>query len=54
MTHFKYLQVQLHYLNPNGIQHMAAFIALCEGYLGVEPNLILWQYFYIELLKKEV
>jgi hypothetical protein len=36
---FKYLQVQLYYLNPNGIQHIAAFIVLCEGYIGVEPNL---------------
>jgi hypothetical protein len=31
-----YLQVRLHHLNLNGIQHIAAFIALCEGYLGVE------------------
>jgi hypothetical protein len=53
MTLFKYLQVQFHFLNPNGNQHMGAFIALCEGYLGVEPNLTLWWYFfYVELLRK--
>jgi hypothetical protein len=38
MTLFKYLQVQFHYINLNMIQHIAAFIALCEGYLGVEPR----------------
>jgi hypothetical protein len=32
---------------------MTAFIALCEGYLGVKPNLNLWWYFfYVELLQK--
>ena len=25
--------LELQHLNPNGIQHMAAFVALCEGYL---------------------
>jgi hypothetical protein len=28
--------LQLQHLNSNIIQHMAAFEALCEGYLGVE------------------
>jgi hypothetical protein len=27
-------QNQLHHLNLNGVQHMVAFVALCEGYLG--------------------
>jgi hypothetical protein len=32
---------------------MVAFIALCEGYLGVEPNHTLWRYFFCtELLWK--
>jgi hypothetical protein len=32
---------------------MVVFIALCEGYLGVEPNFTLWKYFfYVELLWK--
>jgi hypothetical protein len=53
VTVFKYLHVQLHFLNPNSIHHMTAFIALCEGYLGIKPKLILCQYFfYIELLWK--
>ena len=29
-----------------------AFIALCEGYLGIEPHFKLWRYFFISLLKK--
>lgn len=44
VTLFDYLQVQLNCLNPNGIKHTVAFIALClcKGYLGVEPNFNLW------------
>lgn len=33
-----YYKVQLHHLNPNGIQYMVAFVALCEGYLGIGLN----------------
>ena len=29
-----------------------AFIALCEGYLGIEPHFELWRYFSVSLLKK--
>ena len=28
-----YYKIELQHLNPKGIQHMAAFIALCEGFL---------------------
>jgi len=28
-------QIKLQHLNPNGILHIAAFITLCEGYLGI-------------------
>jgi hypothetical protein len=31
-------QIELQHLNSNGIQHIAAFVALCEGYLGIEPH----------------
>lgn len=37
LHHFK---AQLHHLNPNRIQHMVAFVALCEGSLGSIPNSI--------------
>jgi len=46
-------QIELQHLNPNGIQHIAAFITLCEGYLGIEPHFELWRYFFsISLHKK--
>jgi hypothetical protein len=35
LHHYK---IELQHLNPNGIQHIAAFIALCEGYVGIEPH----------------
>ena len=31
-----------------------AFIAMCEGYLGIKPHFELWGYFFsISLIKKE-
>jgi len=41
-----YYGVELQHLNPNGIQHISAFIVLCEGYLGIEPHFELWRYFF--------
>jgi hypothetical protein len=33
---------------------MAAFNAMCEGYLGIDPNLTLWRHFLsVELLRKD-
>jgi len=47
-------QIELQHLNPNGIQHTVAFIAMCEGYLGIEPHFKLWRYFFsISLIKKK-
>ena len=47
--------MELKHLNPNGIQHIAAFVALCEGFLGISPHFDLWQYlFAVTLLKKRV
>lgn len=34
----EHYQIPLHCLNPNGIQHIAAFITLFEGCLGIEPH----------------
>jgi hypothetical protein len=31
-------RIELQQINPNGIQHIAVFIALCEGYLVIEPQ----------------
>ena len=41
-----YYKIELQHLNPNRIQHMAAFIALCEGFLGISPHFDLWRYFF--------
>jgi len=57
---YKFLQGLLHYyklvlqhLNPNEIQHIAAFITLCEGFLGISPHFDLrWYFFAVTLLKK--
>ena len=50
-----YYQVELQHLTPNGIQHIAAFVALCEGFLGISPHFDLWWHFFaISLSKKRV
>jgi len=49
-----YYGLELQHLNPIRIQHILAFVTLCEGYLGIEPHFELWKYFFIvELQKKE-
>ena len=47
-----YYEVELQHLTPNGIQHMAAFVALCEGFLGIDPHFDLWRYFFTVSLSK--
>ena len=49
-----YYKIKLQHLNPNGIQHIMAFITMCEGYLGIEPHFELWRYFFaISLHRKK-
>ena len=49
-----YYKVELQHLTPNGVQHIMAFVALCEGFLGISPHFDLWRYFFIvNLLKKQ-
>jgi hypothetical protein len=38
--------LQLQHLNPNNIQQMAAFEAMCEGFLGIGAHWHLFQYFF--------
>jgi hypothetical protein len=33
-------------LTPSGILHIAAFVTLCEAYMGMEPHFNLWNYFF--------
>lgn len=44
--------VALHELAPNGVQQMAAFTALCEGYLGIDHHFELFTYFFKAALVK--
>lgn len=46
-----YYRIELQHLNPNGIQQISAFVALCEGYLGCEPHFDLWRYFFTCVLQ---
>jgi hypothetical protein len=41
-----YYGLELHHLTPSGVLHIAIFVTLCEAYLGVDPNLNLWKYFF--------
>lgn len=43
LHHYK---VGLHELAPNSMQHLAAFVALCEGYMGIEPHFKLYTFFF--------
>ena len=45
--------MELQHLTPNGIQHIAASVTLCEGFLGISPHFNLWWHFFtVTLLKK--
>jgi hypothetical protein len=41
-----YYDLELHLLTPSGVLHIAAFVTLCEAYLGIDPELDLWKYFF--------
>ena len=51
MLHF--YKIELQYLNPNRILHMAAFVTLCEGLLGISPRFDLWRYFFTDSLQRK-
>jgi hypothetical protein len=44
-----YYKVELHHLTPNAVSQAAIFTAVCEGYLGMEPQWNLW----LHLLRAE-
>ena len=44
--------LELQHLNPNGVQMIATFVALCEGYLGVAPCLEVFRYFFSASLQR--
>jgi hypothetical protein len=39
-------RVELHNLSPNSISQAAIFVAVCEGYLGINPHWDLWTHFF--------
>ena len=42
--------LQPHHLTPNTVVLLSAFVAMCEGFLGVLPTLELWgEFFYTKL-----
>jgi hypothetical protein len=38
--------LELHHLTPSGILHITTFVTLCEAYIGIEPHLNPWNYFF--------
>jgi hypothetical protein len=42
----QYYGLELHSLTPSGILRIAAFMSLCEAYLGIDPEFDLWNYFF--------
>ena len=50
-----YYEVELQHLTPNRVQHMAAFVSLCEGFLGIDPHFDLWRYFFsVSLSRRKI
>jgi hypothetical protein len=41
-----YYRVELHHLTPNTVSQAAIFVAVCEGYMGMEPHWKLWLYLF--------
>jgi hypothetical protein len=41
-----YYKVELHHLAPNSISQAAIFTAVCEGYLGMEPQWNMWLHLF--------
>jgi hypothetical protein len=45
----QYYGLELHNLTPSRVLHIAAFITLCEAYLGIDLEFDLWNYFFCVL-----
>jgi hypothetical protein len=41
-----YYDLELHHKTPSRVLHIAAFMTLCEAYLGMDLELDLWKYFF--------
>ncbi|KAE8801847.1 hypothetical protein D1007_22473 [Hordeum vulgare] len=40
---FQFFGLQPHHLAPNAILQLAAFVVLCEGFVGIEPRVDMWR-----------
>jgi hypothetical protein len=38
--------LELHNLTPSGVLHIMAFMTLCDAYMGIDPQVDLWNYFF--------
>jgi hypothetical protein len=38
--------LELHHLTPSRILHIAAFVTLCEAYMGIDPHFDMWRHFF--------
>ena len=46
----EFYNLQPHHITPNAVVLLSAFVALCEGFLGVLPTIKLWgEFFYTKL-----
>jgi hypothetical protein len=48
----QFYNLELHHSTPWGILYIAAFMTLCEAYMGIEPHLDLWNYFFHARLRQ--
>lgn len=52
-----YFRSQLRHLRPNGVAHLSCFVTLCEGFVGIPPNWVLFKHiFYLkpQMVEKNV
>lgn len=46
MEFVQFFGLQLHHLTPNGILYLSTFVHLCEVYIGIPLNFLLFRYFF--------
>jgi CxxC motif-containing protein (DUF1111 family) len=45
-SRLQFYGLELHHLTPSRIFHIAAFVTMCEAYMGIELHCNLWNYFF--------
>ena len=50
LSFLEFYHLQPHHITPNTMMLLAAFVTMCEGYLGILPTIELWgAFFYTKL-----